>query len=237
MGCLPINHTSEPQTSRAEHDWSIHARLKHLRTRVFKKKNVHKKKTNQKETVSSPQTSKEDEPALVLNWASRRIWQENSEVRALRMVFLRNALLWLHHRRRGCRFGSRILFERFLSREGKTREEKTKLFFFARKVSRRVGPRAKCVGGFTVFSITGNLRESEFVCVFIHDVADRRGATFCAARSETKKKQRAAPFEPPLVFVFVFVFVFVNSFSVAASPSMSPASFFGTRRRKREGTR
>ena len=42
--------------------------------------------------TSSPQTSKEDEPAPVLDWASGRIRQENSEVRALRMVFLRNAL-------------------------------------------------------------------------------------------------------------------------------------------------
>lgn len=55
------------------------------------KKNLHEKKPT--ETSSSPQTSKEDKPALVLNWASRRIWQDNSEVRALRMVFLRNALL------------------------------------------------------------------------------------------------------------------------------------------------
>lgn len=52
-----------------------------------------KKKQNANRNVSSPQTSKEDKPALVLNWASRRIWQDNSEVRALRMVFLRNALL------------------------------------------------------------------------------------------------------------------------------------------------
>ena len=55
------------------------------------KKNLHEEKPT--ETSSSPQTSKEDKPALVLNWASRRIWQDNSEVRALRMVFLRNALL------------------------------------------------------------------------------------------------------------------------------------------------
>ena len=52
-----------------------------------------KRKENVAENVSSPQTSKEDKPALVLNWASRRIRQEISEVRALRMVFLRNALL------------------------------------------------------------------------------------------------------------------------------------------------
>jgi hypothetical protein len=79
------------------------------------------------------------------------------------------------------------------SREGKTRKRgKNKT-----RVSRRVGPRAKCVGGFTVFSITGNLRESEFVCVFIHDVADRRDARR-AARGETKNKKKAAPFEPPL---------------------------------------
>jgi len=52
-----------------------------------------RRKQNANRNVSSPQTSKEDKPALVLNWASRRIWQDNSEVRALRMVFLRNALL------------------------------------------------------------------------------------------------------------------------------------------------
>jgi hypothetical protein len=35
------------------------------------------------------------------------------------------------------------------------------------------------------------------VCVFIHDVADRRDARR-AARGETKNKKKAAPFEPPL---------------------------------------
>ena len=35
------------------------------------------------------------------------------------------------------------------------------------------------------------------MCVFIHDVADRRDARR-AARGETKNKKKAAPFEPPL---------------------------------------
>ena len=40
----------------------------------------------------SPQTSKEEKPAVVLKLGIRRIGSENSKVRALRMVSLRNAL-------------------------------------------------------------------------------------------------------------------------------------------------
>ena len=40
----------------------------------------------------SPQTSKEEKPAQVLKLGIRRIGSENSKVRALRMVSLRNAL-------------------------------------------------------------------------------------------------------------------------------------------------
>ena len=58
------------------------------------------------------------------------------------------------------------------------------------KSSRRAAASARAprVGGFTVFSITGNLRESECVCVFIHDVADRR---------EAKRDERKTPAQPP----------------------------------------
>jgi len=42
------------------------------------------------------------------------------------------------------------------------------------------------------------------VCVFIHDVADRRDARRAArgARRDEKKKKKTAPFEPPLAASF-----------------------------------
>ena len=87
---------------------------------------------------------------------SGRIRQENSEVRALRMVFLRNALLRLHHRRRWRRTtGSET---RETASRAEPREEEIH--------DGESQPRGRArVGGFTVFSITGNLRESESVCV------------------------------------------------------------------------
>ena len=93
------------------------------------------------------------------------------------------------------------------------------------KSSRRAAASARAprVGGFTVFSITGNLRESECVCVFIHDVADRR---------EAKRDERKTPAQPP-------PHLFFHLFSVSFLFGSRLLDGYRLRRRgtRRKGTR
>ena len=155
---------------------------------------IYEKKT------SSPQTSKEDEPAPVLDWASGRIRQENSEVRALRMVFLRNAL---HSFITGD--GTRT---RSGPRSGKTNERTsvpiarpTKKSKIQNKTqtARTRPPRAR--RSKHNFSQSPNtLRESEFVRVFIHGPSGRSGRAGRVARgSRTVREPRegAPSLSPP----------------------------------------
>ena len=99
---------------------------------------------------------------------SGRIRQENSEVRALRMVFLRNALLRLHHRRRWRRTTGSETRETASRAEPREEERST--------TERKPAPRPRACRRFhSLLNHGTNLRESEFVCVFIHVRAGRGG--------------------------------------------------------------
>ena len=148
--------------------------------------------------TSSPQTSKEDEPAPVLDWASGRIRQENSEVRALRMVFLRNALHSFitgdgTRTRSGPRSG-KTNARPFRSR-AKRKHPKSK----KTQTARTRPPRAR--RSKHNFSQSPNtLRESEFVRVFIHGPSGRSGRAGRVARgSRTVREPRegAPSLSPP----------------------------------------
>jgi len=154
---------------------------------------IYEKKT------SSPQTSKEDEPAPVLDWASGRIRQENSEVRALRMVFLRNALHSFitgdgTRTRSGPCSGKTNARPNEIARRTKTSKISKKT-----QTARTRPPRAR--RSKHNFSQSPNtLRESEFVRVFIHGPSGRSGRAGRVARgSRTVREPRegAPSLSPP----------------------------------------